>query len=110
MKCTYKQLENAVTKYIDSQLIPQYPEKSIFRVAIAVGSALIIKNNKQKVLNVINVMGLIDDEGKIELDDLKKELLDKFGNDSYFYDNKTIGRMSFTKDDVDIIFGYITEE
>lgn len=110
MKCTYNQLEKAVTKYIDSQLVSQYPEKSIIRLAIGVGSALIIKNNKQKVINLINVMGLVDEEGKIELDDLKKELMEHFGNESYSYNSKTFGTMSFTKDDVDIILGYITEE
>lgn len=106
---TIDKIQNGVTKFIDSEILTQYPNDSIQRILIGTGMAIAIKKKANDLLNYASFLGLVNDNGEIDIDILKEELLNHIPESGFSYENKMIGKMIFTKDDINTLYKYIAE-
>lgn len=106
-------IEQGVAAYLDAELMPQLPNSGFEKVLAGTAMSLVIrrsgvildsyKNNK-----AVQMLGLIDSEGNVDVDVLAEELKKNFPKEGMKINIPIIGAMTFHKEDVDKLHEYIT--
>lgn len=105
---TIDQVETGIVKYLDAELASQYPENSIQKLAIGTGVALLIKSKKEQAVTLMQKLGLVNDN-QVDIDILKEELLKRMPAQGISYENQFLGKITFTKEDINKIYALIKE-
>lgn len=109
MECVAK----GVAKYLDAEIMSQYPDGSVQKVLVGTGLALMIRKTEKfaeslKENPMIQALDVIDADGNVDIDILKDALKANIPETGVVYENKMIGKMTFMKTDVDKLYGFIT--
>lgn len=101
-----------VAKYLDAEVMSQYPENSVQKVLVGTGLALMIRKTEKfadslKSNETVKMLDVIDENGNVDIDTLKDALKANIPETGVVYDNKFIGKMTFMKADVDKLYDYI---
>lgn len=112
MLANIQKVQAGLIKYIDSEMINHMDGWK--KIGFGASSALIIKNlpNTVQIYSghpFVQALGIIDEEGNVEIDALHDAVKDYFSDAGEYIDIPLIGRVKFTKSDVETLYQYIKE-
>lgn len=100
-------VEAGISQYVDKELLSDFPDNSVEKIAIGVGIAIKIK---RKLMPTLKMMDLINDKGMVDIDLVKEEFEKRIPKDGMVYENDSLNRkFTFYKEDVDKLYEYIAE-
>lgn len=107
-----KQIEKGVAAYLDAEIMPQLPNSSLEKVLAGTAMSLVIRRSgnileSYKDNKAVQMLGLMDSDGNVDVDILSEELKKNISNDGLKVEVPIIGKMTFHKDDVDKLHNYI---
>lgn len=110
---TIAKVEQGVAAYLDSELMPKLPSTGIEKVLAGTAMGLVIRRSGKileglKSNKTVQMLGIMDAEGNVDVDLLKEELKKNIPQDGVKVDVPVIGTLTFHKDDVDKLHEYIT--
>jgi hypothetical protein len=94
-----------LSKFIDSDILSQYPPTSMKRIAGAVAASLFLKNNEGKICNILGSLGLLTSENMIDIEsarDVLKAEISKAGFMRITF--PVLGDIDFTAEDMDVLY------
>lgn len=105
-------IEKGVAAYIDSEIMPQLPNTGFEKVLAGTAMSLIIRRSgaildSYKTNKGIQMLGLMDQEGNVDVDVLADELRKNIPPEGMKVEIPIIGGMTFHKDDVNKLYEYI---
>ena len=118
-------VQNGIAMYLDKELMPHLNKGTLPGFATGVAAAFLIK--KMDVVfdylsssTVVNVIGLIDKEGNIDIETAKDVLRDQMPEEGLYVNISNLPllnvflkneqySMTFHKNDVEKLYGYIME-
>lgn len=107
-------IEQGVAAYLDTEVMPKFPNSGFEKVLAGTAMSIIIRRSGRIVESykdnkAVQMLGLMDSEGNVDIDILAEELKKNFPKDGMKVDVPIIGSMTFHKEDVDKLHEYITE-
>lgn len=101
-------VEAGISQYVDKELLSDFPDNSVEKIAIGVGIAIKIR---RKLVPMLKTMDLIDDEGMVDVDLVKEEFEKRIPKDGMVYENSSLDRkFTFFKEDISKLYEYITDK
>lgn len=105
-------IEKGVANYLDGELMPQLQNNGLEKVIIGTMASLMIRKSGAiiegyKDNKVVKMLGIMDDNGNIDVDIIAEELKKNITKDGVKVDIPVIGALTFHKDDVDKLYDYI---
>jgi hypothetical protein len=97
-----------LSKFIDSDILSQYPPTSVKRIVGAGAAALFLKNNESKIYSLLNGLGIAKEDNMIDIEsarDILKSEISKAGFMRISF--PVIGDVDFTSEDIDTLYRYI---
>jgi hypothetical protein len=97
-----------LSKFIDSDILSQYPPTSVKRIIGAGAAALFLKNNESKIYSLLNGLGIAKEDNMIDIEsarDILKSEISKAGFMRISF--PVIGDVDFTSEDIDTLYRYI---
>lgn len=107
MGITIEKFKEGAAKYIDKEILSTFPETSMKRVIGGASAAIFINNKADKLVEFANALGLLNEDGTIELEPFKKEMANRIGVNGMVQYVPGIGNMTFEKDDIEKLYEYI---
>lgn len=112
MKASLEKVQIGITKFIDNEMINHL--QGWQKIGIGAGMALIIKNlpnfiEKYKNSPIVLMFGVIDEDMNIDIDALHDAVSDYFSEQGEYINLPIIGRVKFTKQDIETLYKYIRE-
>ena len=113
---TIQQLETGLADYLDTYLIPQLPNSGWQKVVIATGVSIALKRlggaiNSLKSNPVLNALGIIDEQGNIDIDIITEELKNNIPDTGFVIDLGVLNvNMKFNKHDVEDLYKCIVKK
>lgn len=109
---TNEQLMKGVSAYLDNELMPKLNKTGLERVLTGTAIGLFLNKNRNIVDNykdnkIVKMLGVIDEEGNIDIETLSKELKNNITNDGIKVEIPMLGKITFHKEDVDKLKEYI---
>ena len=109
---TIDQAMRGVAQYADNEIIPHLPTGKGIGAGIAL--ALILDGGKNRILALkdhpaVKMMGIMDEEGNIDLDRLYNAARTRVDGKKIPWDIPIIGERKFDVNDVDRLYKYIQE-
>lgn len=109
---TIDQAMRGVAQYADNEIIPHLPTGKGIGAGIAL--ALIMDGGKSRILALkdhpaVQMMGIMDDEGNIDLDRLYNAARPRFDGQKLPITVPIIGELRFDVSDLDKLYRYIQE-
>lgn len=106
------QIEKGVASFLDAELMPNLPQNGIQKVMAGTAMSLMIKRTGNMVKefsnnSFIKMLGIMDQEGNVDIDTLKNELKNNISDSGVVVDIPMIGTMTFRKSDVDNLYNHI---
>lgn len=110
---TIQKIEQGIAAYLDSELMPHFTGGGFEKVIAGTAMSLIVRRggnilNHYKDNKTIRMLGLMDDNGNIDIDILAEEFKKNIPAEGMKVEIPIIGTMTFHKDDVDKLHEYIT--
>jgi hypothetical protein len=97
-----------LSKFIDNDILSQYPPTSMKRIIGAGAAALFLKNNQNKIHSLLDALGIMSDDNMIDIEsarDILKSEISKVGFMRITF--PVIGDVDFTPDDLDKLYKYM---
>ena len=115
MKVVFDDIEKGIANYLDKEFLNQYESTSFQRAMLGVAISLFLNKKSQEIKNMISnglgkTMGISDDDGMIDIDLLKDTIKQQITEEGIKYKNPYIGTITFHKDDVDVLYKYVSGE
>lgn len=107
MSTTIEQIKAGAAEYIDKEVLINFPETSLKRIIGGASAAIFIANKANKLVDFANALGILNDDGKIELKTFKNEIIKRIGVNGVVQNVPGIGDITLDKDDVEKIYNYI---
>ncbi len=112
MKVGLDKVQLGLTKFIDSEMINHL--EGWKKIGFGAGAALIIKNLPNTLQVYANhpfiaMLGVIDENGKIDIDALHDAVVDYFSENGDYVNIPLLGRVKITKEDIENLYKYIKE-
>lgn len=109
-----QKIQKGVAAYLDNELMPQLPANGIEKVLAGTAMSLAIRKSgtimeQLKDNKSVQMLGIMDAEGNIDLDVLAEELRKNIPIDGVRIDVPIIGGLTFHKEDVGKIQQYIKD-
>lgn len=114
MKATVENIEKGIANYLDHEFLDQYNADSVRKTFIGVGISLYFRKKSQEIKAMLlgdmgKNMGIVDENGLIDIELLKDTFKSQISENGIVYENPYIGSITFTKDDVDVLYKYIVD-
>lgn len=109
---SYVQVINGVAKYVDTEIVNNINGWQKWVVGGAIGVALTNSTNifnQLKQNEIVKMLGIIDNEDRIDVDKIYRELKKQAQKSSATFDVPMIGVITLTEKDVDVLYNFITE-
>lgn len=105
-------LIKAVGAYLDNELMPNLDQNGIQKVLT--GTAISLALNRYRNITdvfkdnkMVKMLGIIDEQGNIDIETLSKELKHNIPQDGVKVEVPMIGKLTFHKSDIDKLNEYI---
>lgn len=113
---TMKQIEQGVAAYLDNELMPQLSKTTSGLEKVLAGTAISLFIRKSGTIlesykdnKMIQMLGVMDSEGNVDVDLLAEELKKNISEDGVKIEVPMIGAMTFHKEDINKLYDYIAE-
>lgn len=100
-------ITNGITKYIDTEFLALLPETGLQRLMVGTAVAIVIKKRTPEAVSVVKALGLMDNEGNVDIDTLKTEVQNRMPATGLQMEVPSLGIITFKKDDIDKLYHYI---
>lgn len=112
MVVTIDKIQRGLAYYFDKEFIPHLTGWSKLGAGTAV--ALIINNLPQTMERYrhnafIDMLGVIHDDKQVDITALHDAVCQYFSNEGEYIDLPVIGRVKFTRQDIELLYKYIKE-
>lgn len=112
---TFDEVKNGVVKYLDTEVLPNIPDKAWKRMLLGVGLALIIDRQSDRLYAmkdnpVVKLTGIFDDDGNVDVDILAKEVKKQMPEAGLAIEIPSLGNLRFTESDIDKLCEYISDQ
>lgn len=104
---TIDQIEMGLGNYLDNEVFAAYQDNSIVKAVMQAGVAFAIHKRKNDAVKFLSMMGAVDENGEVDVDTLAEFLKKYIPTTGSVFENKTIGKLTFQKEDVDKLCTYI---
>lgn len=109
---TLEQVKAGLAKYIDKEMLPHL--NGFAKIGLGAYSALAMSNlgavlMKYKDAPAVSILGVIDEEGNVDIDKLYDAVIPVVANEKLSFDIPVIGRYTINRMDIEKIYGYIKE-
>lgn len=110
---SYEKVLNGLTKYIDDEIVNKLPGWKKWVVGSGIG---IMLSNADNVFNQIKsnefvkMLNLVDEQGRINVEEIYKELKKQAQNSSASIELPMVGAFVLNEQDVDKLYHLITSE
>lgn len=108
------QIEHGLANYLDAELMPQLQKAGWEKVLVGTVASLAIRRagtivKGYKDNKVVKMLGIMDEAGNVDVDTLVAEVKKNVGKEGFTVDVPVLGTLTFHKDDVDKLYGFIAE-
>lgn len=108
----YNQVVNGVTKYIDDEIISKINGWQKWLIGTGVGIAIskgetLIKQLKMNP--IVQMLGIITEDNMIDIATIYEELKKQAAQGPITFSLPTVGNITFTENDVNKVYTYITQ-
>lgn len=94
-----------LSKFIDSDILSQYPPTSMKRIIGAGAAALFLKHNEAKIYGMLNSLGIVNTENMIDIESARDVLKTEIAKAGFMRITfPVIGDVDFTADDIDTLY------
>ena len=105
-------IEKGVANYLDAELMSQFQGNSVEKVLVGTAASLLIRKSGTivegyKDNSVVKMLGIMDDNGDVDVDILAEELKKNISKEGFVVDVPILGTLTFHKEDVDKLCDYI---
>lgn len=105
-------IEKGIAAYLDAELMPKFQGNGLERVIVGTVTSLVIRKsgdiiNGYKDNKAVQMLGIMDEDGNVDVDTLAEELKKNIGKDGVKVDIPVIGAITFHKEDVTKLYDYI---
>ena len=109
MKVTAEQVAKGLASYVDRELVPQVPGLRKWGLGFMGGHAsVIVQNMAEKHRDMLKMLGIMDEDGMIDIDMLASEMKRKAAELGPVTEHLPIfGDVTFNSSDVDKLHTYI---
>lgn len=109
---TKNQIKAGLVKFIDNELINNYPESSMQRVLIGAAIAIIVKNNEKAIDSLtenpfVKMLNVTDENGNIDIEQLRDAIKENMSSNGIVYEDKFLGKIVLDTGDIDKLYSYI---
>lgn len=115
-KCTVPvaRIEQGIASYLDAELMPQLQKGGVEKVIIGTVASLAIRKagdiaNSYKDNKVVKMLGIMDSNGNVDVETLVEEIKKNIDDDGFTVDIPMMGEMTFQREDIDKLYGFIQE-
>lgn len=109
MGTTIDKIKAGAAEYVDKEILATFPETSLKRVIGGASAAIFISNKAGKLVEFANALGLLNEDGTIELEEFKDEITKRVGPNGIVQNIPGIGDLTLDKEDVEKIYKYIVQ-
>lgn len=107
-------IEHGIANYLDAELMPRFQGNGVERVIVGTVASLVIRKsgaivNSYKDNDLVKMLGIMDNDGNIDIDVLAEELKNNITKDGVKVNIPVIGTITFHKEDVTKLYDYIME-
>lgn len=97
-----------LSKFIDTDILSQYPPTSMKRIFGAGAAALFLKNNEAKIDSILSTLGLISQDNMVNIESMRDILKSEISKAGFMRMSlPMIGDIDFNSDDIDNLYKYI---
>jgi hypothetical protein len=97
-----------LSKFIDIDILSQYPPTSMKRIIGAGAAALFLRNNQNKIYSILNSLGIVSDDNMIDIESARDILKSEIAKAGFMRISfPVIGDVDFTPDDLDKLYRYM---
>lgn len=104
---TVEQIETGIANYLDNEVFANYKENTIVKALIQAGVGFTIHRRKNDAIQALKMMGAMDENGDVDVKTLAEFLKKYIPESGSYFQNNTIGKLTFQKEDVDKLYNYI---
>lgn len=110
---SYSQVADAISKFIDTEIIPNI--NGWQRWVVGGGAGLFLSNsanvfNEMKTNEIVKLLGVIDESGRINVDKIYRELKKQAQNTDITVDIPLVGSVKLGEQDLDRLYNIIRNE
>lgn len=115
MNYSINEIANGIAKYMDNELMTKLPNNSVQKVLTGVGLSLFLKQMMTKADDIlkspaVKMLGIVDDNGNIDLETLRNEILKQLPEGGMKTDIPMLGKVTFTDKDINQLYNIIALE
>lgn len=107
MNTTIDKIKMGMATYIDKEVLSSFPETSPKRILGGAAAAVFISNKAGALVELANGLGLVNEDGTINLDPFKEEIVKRMGPSGIVQYVPGIGNLTFDKEDIESIYNHI---
>lgn len=114
----YTKVKKGVINFLDNEMINKMPTDSLVRLGLGTAIGIFIEKGDKLVMQylqnpMLKSLGITDGNNNIDVDLLKKHLINNMQENKFNVNiplvSKFTGPLSFSKEDVEILYDYIME-
>ena len=107
-------LQKGIANYLDAELMPSFEEGGYKKIIIGTVLGLYLNRMNQMILQyskhpAIKILNIVDDNNNIDIDIIRDELKKQIPQEGFKIDAPMVGIITFTKEDIDVLYNYITK-
>lgn len=107
-------IQKGVAAYLDAELMPKLDRSGWEKVLIGTAASLAISRagaiaEGYKNSKVVKMLGIVDDAGNVDVHAIAEEMKKNIGKEGFTVEVPILGALTFHKDDVDKLYGFIAE-
>lgn len=106
----YSKVLNGITKYIDTEIVDKIEGWQKWVIGSGIGIALSNSTNlfnQLKDNEIVKMLGIINEENKIDIEKIYKEFKNQAKKGSISFDVPLVGTLTLNEQDVDKIYDFI---
>lgn len=109
---TIDKIKSGIVSYLDHELIPMIPEEGFQRVMVGTAISLMLRQYSNKLdtikdNQIVKMMGVINDNGDVDLETLRDEIKKQMSDDGVKMALPVVGTLTFKRGDIDKLYQYI---
>lgn len=110
----FNKIKNGMAKYLDNEIIPNLSTNDTEKFLVGIVSGIFLKR-MDKIMNyylggkIMKVAEITNEEDEIDIDLIYEVAKETIKSSSVSFEVPVLGKLTFTKDDIDSLYKYIIE-
>lgn len=110
----FNRIKNGIAKYLDNEIIPNLSNNDTEKFLVGIATGIFLKR-MDKIMNyylnrnLMKVAEITNENQEIDIDLIYEVAKETIKSNSVSFEVPVFGKLTFTKDDIDTLYKYITE-